>query len=101
VIANPNMAWRPGLFVNAAMTRGEKKVPVAIAAEAVQTIDGKTVVFVKVEKGFKVQPVKVGNSDGKLVEIVEGCLPEASTPRAIASWSKLSRAKAVPDTKTN
>ncbi|MYM94118.1 efflux RND transporter periplasmic adaptor subunit [Duganella vulcania] len=77
VIANPNMAWRPGLFVNAAMTRGEKKVPVAIAAEAVQTIDGKTVVFVKVEKGFKVQPVKVGNSDGKLVEIVGG-LPAGS-----------------------
>jgi cobalt-zinc-cadmium efflux system membrane fusion protein len=24
VIANPNMAWRPGLFVNAAMKRGEK-----------------------------------------------------------------------------
>lgn len=77
VIANPNMAWRPGLFVNAAMTRGERNVPVAVAADAVQTIDGKSVVFVKVEKGFKVQPVKIGNSDGKLVEIVEG-LPAGS-----------------------
>ena len=72
VISNPNMAWRPGLFVNAAMTRGEKNVPVTVVADAVQTIDGKTVVFVKVEKGFKVQPVKTGSNDGKRVEIVEG-----------------------------
>ena len=28
------MAWRPGLFVNAAMKRGEKNVPVAVAADA-------------------------------------------------------------------
>lgn len=72
VIANPHMAWRPGLFVNAALVRGEKTVPVAVAADAVQTVDGKSVVFVKVDKGFKPQPVKIGNSDGKLVEIVEG-----------------------------
>lgn len=85
VIANPNMAWRPGLFVNAAMTRGEKKVPVAVLADAVQTIDDKPVVFVKVEKGFKVQPVKIGNSDGKLVEIVEG-LPAGSQYAASNSF---------------
>lgn len=72
VIANPQMAWRPGLFVNAALVRGEKTVPVAVAADAVQTVDGKSVVFVKVEKGFRPQPVKTGNSDGKLVEIVDG-----------------------------
>jgi cobalt-zinc-cadmium efflux system membrane fusion protein len=72
IIANPSLAWRPGLFVNAAMTRGEKQVPVAVLADAVQTIDGKTVVFVKVEKGFKAQLVKTGNSDGRLIEIVEG-----------------------------
>jgi cobalt-zinc-cadmium efflux system membrane fusion protein len=38
------------------------------------------VVFVKVEKGFKAQPVKTGSSDGKLVEIVEG-LPPAPVRR--------------------
>lgn len=85
VIANPNMAWRPGLFVNAAMKRGEKNVPVAVAADAVQTIDGKSVVFVKVEKGFKVQPVKIGSSDGRLVEIVEG-LPAGSQYAASNSF---------------
>ena len=85
VIANPNMAWRPGLFVNAAMTRGEKSVPVAVASDAVQTVDGKFVVFVKVEKGFKVQPVKIGSSDGRLVEIVEG-LPAGSQYAASNSF---------------
>jgi len=72
VITNPNLAWRPGLFVNAAVLRGEKSVPVAVAADAVQTVEGKTVVFVKVDKGFKMQPVKTGDNDGKLVEIVDG-----------------------------
>ncbi|KAB8043161.1 efflux RND transporter periplasmic adaptor subunit [Janthinobacterium aquaticum] len=72
VITNPKLAWRPGLFVNAAVVRGEKNVPVAVAADAVQTVEGKTVVFVKVDKGFKMQPVKTGDNDGKLVEIVDG-----------------------------
>jgi cobalt-zinc-cadmium efflux system membrane fusion protein len=72
VIANPQMAWRPGLFVNAALARGEKKVPVAVAADAVHTVDGKPVVYLKVEHGFKAQPVKTGIHDGKLVEIVDG-----------------------------
>ena len=72
VIANPHMAWRPGLFVNAALIRGEKQVPVAVAADAVQTVDAKSVVFIKVEKGFKAQPVRTGLSDGKQIEIVEG-----------------------------
>jgi len=80
VIANPNLAWRPGLFVNAVMARGEKNAPVTVAADAVQSIDGKSVVFIKTEKGFKAQAVKTGASDGKLTEIVEGLSP--GTPYA-------------------
>lgn len=83
IIANPSLAWRPGLFVNAAVLRGEKNVAVAVAADAVQTIDGKTVVFIKVDKGFKPQQVKTGDNDGKLVEIVEGLA--AGTPYVAAS----------------
>jgi cobalt-zinc-cadmium efflux system membrane fusion protein len=80
VIANPNLAWRPGLFVNAAMARGEKNAPVTVAADAIQSIDGKNVVFIKTDKGFKAQSVKTGTSDGKLTEIVEGLSP--GTPYA-------------------
>lgn len=75
VIANPNLAWRPGLFVNVAMTRDKKEVAVAVQSDAVQTVEGKTVVFVADPKGFKVQPVTIGASDGKYVEIVEGIAP--------------------------
>jgi len=38
----------------------------------VQTIERKTVVFTKVQKGFQAQPVTLGASDGKNVEIVAG-----------------------------
>ncbi|WP_229262170.1 efflux RND transporter periplasmic adaptor subunit [Duganella guangzhouensis] len=72
VIANPDQAWRPGLFVNASMTQGERQVPVAVAAEAVREVEGKSVVYVQVAQGFRAQPVKTGSSDGKLTEIVDG-----------------------------
>jgi cobalt-zinc-cadmium efflux system membrane fusion protein len=85
VIANPNLAWRPGLFVNAAMARGARKVPVAVTADAVQTIDGKSVVFVKTDKGFRAQAVKTGASDGELTEIVEG-LPQDAPYAASGSF---------------
>lgn len=78
VIANPNLAWRPGLFVNVAMTRDKKGVAVAVQSDAVQTVEGKTVVFVADAKGFKVQPVTIGAADSKHVEIVQGLAPGAS-----------------------
>ena len=33
-LANPKMAWRPGLFVNVEVVSGEARVPVSIAADA-------------------------------------------------------------------
>jgi cobalt-zinc-cadmium efflux system membrane fusion protein len=72
VIDNPGAAWRPGLFVNVAVVRGRKEAAVAVAADALQTIEGKTVVFTKVPQGFQAQPVTTGASDGKNVEILAG-----------------------------
>lgn len=72
VIDNPGGAWRPGLFVNVALVQGSKNAPVTVAADAVQTVEGKTVVFVKAPNGFQTQPVTTGASDGKVVEIVNG-----------------------------
>lgn len=72
VIGNPELAWRPGLFVNVEMARGRKDVAVAVQSDAIQTIAGRTVVFVRVEQGFKVHPVTIGASDGRLAEIVGG-----------------------------
>ncbi|MFK3741338.1 efflux RND transporter periplasmic adaptor subunit [Massilia sp. TN1-12] len=71
-LANPSMAWRPGLFVNVELVQGSKHAAVAVSNDALQTVEEKQVVFVKVDEGFKAQPVTVGANDGKFVEIREG-----------------------------
>ncbi len=77
-LPNPQMAWRPGLFVNVEVVSGEAEVPVAVSADAVQTIADKPVVFAKVPGGFIPQPVTLGRSDGKLIEVVAGMQPGMS-----------------------
>jgi len=76
-LTNPQMAWRPGLFVTVNVFGAEAEVAVAVQADAVQDLDGKRVVFVAEPNGFVAQPVKTGRSNGKLVEITEGLQPGA------------------------
>ncbi|OEZ96301.1 cobalt-zinc-cadmium resistance protein CzcB [Duganella sp. HH101] len=71
-LANPERAWRPGLFVSVDVLSGRAAAAVAVAADAIQTVDDKPVVFVKVAGGFRAQPVVAGRSDGRLTEIVQG-----------------------------
>lgn len=75
VLSNPNMAWRPGLYVNVELTAEEAEVPVAVSADAVQSLNDKPVVFTRVSGGFVAQPVTVGRADAKQVEIVNGLKP--------------------------
>lgn len=75
VLQNPQMAWRPGLYVNVELTASEAQVPVAVAADAIQSVNEKPVVFMRVADGFVAQPVVTGRTDGKLVEIVKGLKP--------------------------
>lgn len=81
-LANPKMAWRPGLFVNVEIISGEANVPVSVLADAVQTVGDRSVVFVRVSDGFVAQPVTLGRSDGKWVEVTGGLkagVPYAAT----------------------
>lgn len=78
VIDNPKQAWRPGLFVDVDVVTGSAAVPVAVEKEAIQTVDGKQVVYRRVKEGFIAQPVTVGRSDGRKVEIVAGLASGAS-----------------------
>lgn len=75
VLPNPEERWRPGLFVSVDVMNDTRDVPVAVQADAVQTVEDKPVVFVRVDDGFKAQPVRVGQSDGKSVEILSGLQP--------------------------
>ncbi|HAT29385.1 MAG TPA: efflux transporter periplasmic adaptor subunit [Janthinobacterium sp.] len=72
VLANPALAWRPGLFVNVDVVAGAAQAPVAVAAEAIQDLEGQASVFLRVADGFQAQAVTLGRGDGKLVEIVKG-----------------------------
>lgn len=76
-LTNPNLAWRPGLFVTVEVLTAKTTVPVAVQADAIQEVDGNRVVFVAGPKGFVAQRVVPGRSDGQLVEIREGLSPGA------------------------
>jgi cobalt-zinc-cadmium efflux system membrane fusion protein len=72
VLANPQGAWRPGLFVSVEVKAAEVQVPIAIETDALQTLGTQQVVFVRTATGFKAHPVKLGLNDGKHVEVMEG-----------------------------
>ena len=72
VLANPGLAWRPGLAVNVDIVTGSARVPVAVAVGALQTVEGRKVVYKRVPEGFVAQPVATGRSDERFVEIVSG-----------------------------
>jgi len=72
VLDNPGAAWRPGLAVNIDIVTGSSDVPVAVAVDAIQTADGRQVVYKRVKEGFVAQPVATGRSDGRFVEVTAG-----------------------------
>jgi len=72
VLANPGAAWRPGLAVNVDVVTGASRAAVAVPREAIQTDEGRQVVYKRVPDGFVVQPVATSRSDGRFVEITSG-----------------------------
>ena len=71
-LANPGQAWRPGLFVDVDVTTGEAKAPVTVSEAAVQTLDGKSTVFMRVPGGFVPQTVTLGRKGQGRVEVLQG-----------------------------
>lgn len=72
LLDNADGHWSPGLYVTVEVTLAESQVPVAIRDEALQSLDGRTVVFVEGPKGFQAVPVATGRSDGEATEILRG-----------------------------
>jgi cobalt-zinc-cadmium efflux system membrane fusion protein len=75
-LANPQMAWRPGLFITVELVAKEIEVPIAVSSDAIQTINDKPTIFIRIPGGFIAQPVTTGLSDGKVTEIVAGLMPD-------------------------
>ncbi|WP_060481780.1 efflux RND transporter periplasmic adaptor subunit [Pseudomonas sp. NBRC 111119] len=71
-LTNPNGAWRPGLFVNIAVTSQTDRVAVAVPEVAIQTVEDKPSVFVRTSEGFDTRPVILGRRDNGYVEITDG-----------------------------
>jgi cobalt-zinc-cadmium efflux system membrane fusion protein len=82
-LANPDETWRPGSFVTAEILVSDKPVRVMVPAGAIQTLEGKPNVFVRVADGFQARPVTVGRSDDDGAEVTGGLEP--GEPVAVAN----------------
>lgn len=72
VLPNPKGVWRPGLQVKVQLVTGSVEVPVAVAAEAIQTVRDWTVVFGRYGNELEARPLELGRSDGTFIEVVGG-----------------------------
>lgn len=75
VVNNPADLLRPGLFVAGEVVLDEKEVDIAVTQEAIQTLEDKSVVFVREGDAFEVRPVEIGGQDGERAEITAGLQP--------------------------
>ena len=75
VIANPEGRLRPGLFVAGRVVMTEKPVELAIKLNALQTLENRTVVFVRSGEKFEPRDVELGQRDGEHVEVTFGLEP--------------------------
>ena len=78
LLDNSDRRWPPGLYVTAELTLATTSVPLAVRSEALQTIEDRTVVFVRNEEGFEARTVQVGRSDGEVAEVLSGIQPGES-----------------------
>ena len=75
VLENDDGSWRPGVFVVGRVNVSAEMVPVVVPKNAVQTVDGKQIVFVPDGRVFEPIPVRTGRSDRERVEIMAGLAP--------------------------
>lgn len=74
-IPNDGMRLRPGLFAVGTIVLAEKPVDLAVRLNALQTIDNRTVVFVRNGDAFEPRDVELGERDGEWVEVQFGLMP--------------------------
>jgi cobalt-zinc-cadmium efflux system membrane fusion protein len=72
VLSNGEGRLRPGLFVTARLVLARRAVPVAVRIGAIQTLENKTVVFVREGDKIEARPVEIGESDARHAEVKAG-----------------------------
>lgn len=71
-VPNPDDVWRPGLFVSVQVATDTYQAGVTVPQDAIQSVEDKPSVFVRVADGFQAVPVVLGGSEGGFVEVREG-----------------------------
>ncbi|PZQ86822.1 MAG: hypothetical protein DI534_16100 [Leifsonia xyli] len=64
--------FRPGLFAIGAVATAEQPIPVAVSIDAIQSLEGRDVVFVREGDRFAARDVTLGRRDSAIVEILNG-----------------------------
>jgi cobalt-zinc-cadmium efflux system membrane fusion protein len=72
LLANAARKWTPGLYVTAEVILSSASVPLAVASEALQTLEGAAVVFVQRLEGFEPSAVQLGRSNSEFSEVRGG-----------------------------
>lgn len=69
---NPKGQWRPGMFVTTELVTGQQGQVLSIPEDALQTIEGKPVVFVADADGLEPREVTLGRRSAGHVEVLSG-----------------------------
>jgi len=72
VLKGSSQIFRPGMFVKANIDIAKTKVALRIPTSALQTQDGREVVFALEDDVFKPRPVKVGRRNERYAEVTAG-----------------------------
>lgn len=95
-VANPQGAWRPGLFVTVSVLGADQQAQLTVPVEALQNIENQPMVFKAVPGGYQAVPVQPGRSDGRRVEILGGLQPgeKVATRNAFVLKAELGKGSA-------
>jgi len=69
---NTNGQWSPGMLLEGKVVIKQIQVPLVVDNRALQSIQGREVVFIQVENRYEARPLELGLSDGKFTEVIEG-----------------------------
>lgn len=72
VLPNGERRWRPGLFVTGRVELDRIPAAVVVPRTAIQTADGRPVVFVETGDAFAARAVELGRADAENVEVRAG-----------------------------
>jgi cobalt-zinc-cadmium efflux system membrane fusion protein len=71
-IRNDDGRWRPGTAVRALVTVAERAAARVVPLSAIQTLEGRTVVFVRSGDTYAARTVRLGDRDAERAELLDG-----------------------------